>query len=229
MATREIHARHILGFVLALALAAPLARAGNSAADSGKQSGEGPVAVVRQASQQILDVLDKNSGKLADNPELAQKLVKQYLLPHWDFDFTSQLVLGRTWRTATPKQREEFKQAFLHYLTATYAKGISGFHDAKVQVLPFRGDTSQQYVTVQTRVEAQGHEPVEVDYVMRKTDGGWKAFDVKIAGVSYVQTYRNEFQSEIRRTSLDALIKRLENTQAKSAASQAGGAGKAGR
>lgn len=203
--------KRFFGLTTALVLIAPLALAAGS--DAGKNSAKDPVAVVRDASQKVLAELDKNSSKLSDNPALAEKIVKQYLLPYWDFNFTSQLVLGRAWRTATPKQRKEFKEAFLHYLTATYAKGISGFHGAKVQVLPFRGDTSKQFVTVQTRVEAENHQPVEVDYVMHKTEEGWKAFDVKIAGVSYVQTYRNEFQSEIRRTSLQALIARLEHTQ----------------
>lgn len=215
-----------LGLATALALVAPLALA--AGADSSKQKTQDPVAVVRDASQQVLAALDKNAAKLDDNPALAEKIVKEYLLPHWDFDFTSQLVLGRAWRTATPAQRKAFEEAFLHYLTSTYAKGISGFHGAKVQVLPFRGDTSKQFVTVQTRVEAENHQPVEVDYVMRKDPDGWKAFDVKIAGVSYVQTYRNEFQSEIRRTSLQALITRLEHTQPAAGSSHSGKAQKSG-
>lgn len=219
--------KRVFGLATALVLVAPLALAANS--DSSKQSAQGPVAVVRDASQQVLAQLEKNSSKLSDNPGLAEKIVKEYLLPHWDFDFTSQLVLGRAWRTATPEQRKAFEAAFLHYLTATYAKGISGFNGAKVQVLPFRGDTSKQFVTVQTRVEAENHQPVEVDYVMRKTQDGWKAFDVKIAGVSYVQTYRNEFQSEISHTSLQALITRLEHTQASAAGSSHSGKAQKGR
>ena len=216
--------KRFFGLTMALALIAPLALAAGS--DSGNKSAEGPVAVVREASQQVLNQLEKNSSKLSDNPDLAEKIVKNYLLPHWDFDFTSQLVLGRAWRTATPAQRKAFEEAFLHYLTATYAKGISGFHGAKVQVLPFRGDTSKEFVTVQTRVEAENHQPVDVDYVMHKTPEGWKAFDVKIAGVSYVQTYRNEFQSEIKRTSLQALIARLQHTQPSAGGSHPGKATK---
>ncbi len=213
--------KRILGLALACLVAAPV-----MAATSGNGKTEGPVAVVRQASQQVLTALNKNEGKLKDNPALAEKLVREDLLPYFDFDFTSQLVLGRAWRTATPAQRKEFEQAFLHYLTETSAKGVSGFHGAKVQVLPFRGNTSDQFVTVQTRVTAENHEPVSVDYVLRKTPDGWKAFDVKFAGVSYVQTYRNEFQSEIQRTSLQALIKRLQNAQEPVAAGKSGTSGK---
>lgn len=200
-------------FACALVLFAPLALAAGSKAGNNNNNGaKGPVTVVRDTSQKILSELETHASKIKSDPDYAEQLVREYLLPHWDFDFTSQLVLGLAWRNASPKQRKAFENAFLHYLTATYAKGLSGFKGAKVQVLPFRGDTSKQFVTVQTRVEAEGHNPVEVDYVMRKTPQGWQAFDVKIAGVSYVQTYRNEFQAEIRRTSLQALIARLEHT-----------------
>ncbi|MGA7965020.1 MAG: ABC transporter substrate-binding protein [Gammaproteobacteria bacterium] len=200
--------KRFLGLVLACVVAGPL-----MAADSGSSKAQGPVAVVRAASQQVLEAMTENASKLKNDPALAEKLVKEYLLPHFDFDFTSQLVLGRAWRTATPEQRKAFQEAFLHYLTTTYAKGIQGFDGAKVQVLPFRGDTSKQFVTVKTQVTAANHNPVSVDYVLHKTADGWKAFDVKIAGVSYVQTYRNEFQSEIQHTSLKALIERLQKAQ----------------
>ncbi len=214
-----VNNKRILSLALAVVLLAPV---GAVAAGSRTQ---GPVTVVRNASQQVLAALNKNVSRLKDNPALAEKLVKEDLLPYFDFDFTSQLVLGRAWRTATPTQRKAFQAAFLHYLTSTYAKGIQGFHGARVQVLPFRGDASQQFVTVQTRVSAENHRPISVDYVLHQTAQGWKVFDVKIAGVSYVQTYRNEFQSEIRRTSLKALIKRLQKVQALSGSGGKSGTG----
>ena len=39
---------------------------------------------------------------------------------------------------------------------------------------------------------------------------GWQMFDVTIDGISFVRNYRVEMASEIRQTSLDAVIERLE-------------------
>lgn len=177
------------------------------------QSADNPAAIVRRASTEIITALNSHKAEIDKDPQVVEKVVRQYLLPNFDFDFTSQLVLGRAWRTATPEQRKAFETAFLHYLTTTYAEGLKNYQGAEIEVLPFRGDLSQEFVTVRTRVKTPGHEPVDVDYALHKTANGWKAFDVKIAGISYVQTYRNEFQSELQQTSLDALIKRLENTK----------------
>lgn len=198
--------------VLALVAAGTYAATNGKAAPSASASS--PEAVIQQASSRVLKALNENKGKLKTNPALAQDLVRKYLLPDFDFDLTSQLVLGRYWRTATPAQRKEFEQGFLHYLTSTYAKGLQQYNGAKIEVLPFRGDADQKYVKVRSRLIIPDHEPIEVDYALVKTDAGWKVFDVIIAGISYVKTYQSEFQSEVRRTSLAALIKRLQTAKA---------------
>ncbi len=201
----------VLAFAL---LGAGAYAAGASPAAAPGASAASPAAVIQQASSRVLNALNENKAKLKSDPSLAHELVRKYLLPDFDFDLTSQLVLGRYWRTATPAQRKEFEQGFLHYLTSTYAKGLQQYNGAKIEVLPFRGDADQKYVKVRSRIITPDHEPIEVDYALVKTGASWKVFDLIIAGISYVKTYQGEFQSEVRRTSLAALIKRLQTAKA---------------
>jgi len=49
-----------------------------------------------------------------------------------------------------------------------------------------------------------------VNYYMRKTPQGWKAWDVVIDGISYVNSYRTDFSAQIEQQGIDAVIKRLE-------------------
>jgi phospholipid transport system substrate-binding protein len=49
---------------------------------------------------------------------------------------------------------------------------------------------------------------------MRLGDAGWKAYDVRIEGISYVQNYRNQFNAEIAAKGIDAVIARLEGETA---------------
>ena len=51
---------------------------------------------------------------------------------------------------------------------------------------------------------------VPVDFTLRKTDNGWKAWDVVIEGISYVKSFRTDFASEIQQKGLDEVINRLE-------------------
>ena len=41
-------------------------------------------------------------------------------------------------------------------------------------------------------------------------DGGWKVFDVIVEGVSYVQTYRAQFEELLRTQTLDQVIAGLK-------------------
>ena len=68
-------------------------------------------------------------------------------------------------------------------------------------------------------------QPVEVDYQMRNTPQGWKAFDVTIEGISYVLNYRNQFAPEIQAKGLDELIKRLNSESSQPQAPQSGSQG----
>jgi phospholipid transport system substrate-binding protein len=54
---------------------------------------------------------------------------------------------------------------------------------------------------------------------MRKVDGGWKAWDVVIDGISYVKSYREDYGAQVQQKGLDAVIASLE---AKAAAARAG-------
>jgi phospholipid transport system substrate-binding protein len=51
---------------------------------------------------------------------------------------------------------------------------------------------------------------VPVNYTLRKTPAGWKAYDVQIEGVSYVKSFRTDFGAEIQQKGLEAVITRLE-------------------
>ena len=54
-----------------------------------------------------------------------------------------------------------------------------------------------------------GREPVTLEYDMEKSPSGWKAYDVRVGGVSLVANYRTEFANEIRASGIDGLIKGL--------------------
>lgn len=44
---------------------------------------------------------------------------------------------------------------------------------------------------------------------MEKTPGGWKCYDVVVAGVSLVTNYRDEFNDIVKSSGVDGLIKTL--------------------
>ena len=84
------------------------------------------------------------------------------------------------------------------------------FEPDQVKVLPYRGDATKQRTKVRSTVQLNSGSKVAVDYDLVKRESGWLLFNVVIEGVSYVRNFRAEIDSEIRNSSLEAVILRLE-------------------
>jgi len=173
-----------------------------------------------QVVQGIVDDLGKTmEGKRAElqaNREALLKTIDGIVLPHFDIDYASILVLGQNARTASPEQRARFAHAMYNSITHRYAEGLLKYTEGRVRVLPFEGELNDKRTLVRTQVVLDDGKVVPVDYAFRKTkDGEWKAYDVIIEGISYVTNYRNQVAAEIAKSGLDALTTRLETQGAK--------------
>jgi len=151
--------------------------------------------------------------------------VATVLLPNFDSDYSARLVLGQTWKTATPEQRKRFVDAFYHSLLHNYGAALLNFTADKFIILPYKGDPADTTATVRTEVKKSTGEKVPVNFSLRKTDAGWKAWDVVIEGISYVKSFKTDFASEIQQKGLDEVITRLE-TEGKVGANSVVGAGR---
>ncbi len=171
-----------------------------------------PDQVIEQTAKQMFAAVHGHQAELKRHPEALYGIIGKILLPHFDLNYASRLVLGLYWRTATPAQRKAFEDAFYKYLVHSYADGLlkGNYSEHNIQVEPWRGRLSATQATVRSKVMTGNRPPVQVDYAMVRTKDGWQAFDVTIEGISYVLNYRNQFGPEIQQTSLDALIKRLD-------------------
>jgi len=172
--------------------------------------GPSPQALMEQVSQDLLRDLDANRDAYAKDPAKLRALVDKYLLPNFDTEFAARRVLGKHWTTATPEQRQRFIDAFVGSLMGDYSDAILAFTADRLKILPFRGDPAATSATVRTLVRRDGGTEVPVNYTLRATPTGWKAWDVTIEGISYVKNFQNDFGTEINEQGLEHLIQRLE-------------------
>jgi phospholipid transport system substrate-binding protein len=174
-------------------------------------SGEGPYEVVQAAAQGMLTDLDKDRAGYRRDPQKVGALVDKYLLPHFDTEYSARLVLGQYWRNATPDQRQHFINAFYHSLLTNYGSALVDFTADRLKIFPTKPDADATRATVRTEVKRDNGDRVSVNYYMRKTPQGWKAWDVVIDGISYVNSYREDFGPQIEQQGIDAVIKRLDS------------------
>ena len=169
-----------------------------------------PEQLVENSAKRMLQELDANRAMYRADPAKLDALVGNVLLPNFDTEYSARLVLGQSWRTATPEQRKRFVDAFYHSLLRNYGAALIDFTGDRFTVLPYKGDPNDTTATVRTEVKKSSGDKVPVNFSLRKTPDGWKAWDVVIEGISYVKSFRTDFAAEIQQKGLDDVISRLE-------------------
>ena len=203
----------LVAFVGAAPVAVTSAQSTAKPAATAPIPGPGPQELIQKVSQDLLRDLDVNRAVYKKEPQKLRALVDKHLLPNFDVDYAARLVLGKHWRTATEEQRKRFIDAFYQSLMRNYGDAIVEFQANQLKILPFRGDLASGSATVRTEITHQGT-PVPVNYSLRATPQGWKAWDVTIEGISYVKNYRTDFGAQADKEGIDAVIRRLESQNA---------------
>ncbi|MDO9365991.1 MAG: ABC transporter substrate-binding protein [Methylotenera sp.] len=165
--------------------------------------------LVKKTADEVLTIIKNDKDIQAGSQQKIYALTEEKILPNFDFDRVSRMVLGKNWRAATPEQQASFQKEFRSLLLRTYASALGKYKDQVIEYKPMRSEPGAKNVSVKTLILQTGGQPVTVDYSLVKVDGGWKVYDIVIEGVSLVTNYRSQFSNEIRQNGIDGLNKKL--------------------
>lgn len=207
--------RAAVAFALLAAAAAVSAQSNAPAADSAQSAAPAtagstpPDVLVKSVSDEVLEIIRSDKDIRSGNHQKVIDLVQAKILPHFNFARMTALAVGPGWRKATPEQRTQLQDEFRTLLVRTYSSGLSAYKNQTIEYKPLRLNPGDTEVTVKSEVKQSNADPVTIDYRMQQTPEGWKVFDVAIAGVSLVTTYRDTFGQEVRKSGIDGLITQL--------------------
>lgn len=187
-----------------------------------------PDVLIKNTVHEVLEVVRNDKEMRSGNQKKLLELVDEKVLPNFDFERMTKLAVGRSWRTATPEQKQALMNEFRILLVRTYTKAFTSYRDQVVEIKPLKLDSATTDVTVKTAIVKPGsQQTILVDYDMEKTPNGWKVYDLTVEGVSLVTSYRGTFADQIQQIGIDGLIKTLVDKN-KTAAVNAALADKAG-
>jgi phospholipid transport system substrate-binding protein len=173
-----------------------------------------PDTLVKTVTQQVVDAVRNDKSIQHGDISHITQLVNEKILPYTDFRRTTQLAMGRNWRTATPEQQKQLTDEFRTLLVRTYSGALANYRDNTMDYKPLRMNPGDTEATVRTEVRRSGQAAVQIDYSMEKLPEGWKAYDVIVAGVSLVTNYRDEFNDAVKSSGIDGLIATLARKNA---------------
>ena len=139
-------------------------------------------------------------------PEKALKLIYS----RFDFIEMTKRSLGPHWKTLEPTEQGEFVDGLTHRLLVTYGRTVRASGDEKVV---FKKETLDGgYAKVESAVVG-GNSDTSIDYRLHDVDGQWRVYDMVIEHVSIVSNFRAQFEREISRSSVKALLEKIKQRQ----------------
>lgn len=155
---------------------------------------------------------------MKNGPALGEKGRYEELTPtiqrDFDLSYMTRMAVGPAWSTLTDAQKQQVSDAFLRYITATYADNFDSYSGEKFQVTGQR--TTPYGMIVESRLVKSDGSPVIINYLMVQNGGQWQVGDIYLTGaISQLATLRSQFSSVLQRqgvSGLTALLNRKAET-----------------
>ncbi|MBV5347043.1 ABC transporter substrate-binding protein [bacterium] len=168
-------------------------------------------AFIQQLSSDMLQSIKTDPASQAGKLPAIMALVDTKLMPSVNFKRMTASAAGPAWRQMTPEQQKRLQEEFKILLVRTYAGALSQIGDVSIAVKPVRAAANDKELLVRSEIKGRG-EPIQLDYRLEKSAGeagSWKIYNLSIAGVWLVETYRSQFVQEISAKGVDGLIATL--------------------
>lgn len=170
----------------------------------------GPREVVVQTAEDVAAELEGKRKYYRENPEELYVVIDRILLPNFDIRYAGFKVMGEAnWKAASKEQRRRFVDTFYQFMLRSYATGLLRLDPDSLEILPdFK--SNERFAAVETTIMQDTGQLIPVNYRLRRSKAGWRVYDVRIEGVSYVENYSNQFAAEIEALGLEAVIDRMK-------------------
>ena len=164
-------------------------------------AGAGPRDVVQTAVTRVIVAMQEDPSRVHARGEIRQAAASLF-----DFEEMAKRTLTRHWATRTPQEQAEFVRLFTDLLERSYLSRIESWSGEKILYTSESLDGS--FASVRSKIITRRAE-VALEYRLLQRDGRWRVYDVLIDGVSFVSTYRGQFERIIQESSWDGLMDKL--------------------
>lgn len=171
-----------------------------------------PDQVVKDTVDAIVSNIQQNRAQYREDNKALYAMVEKTLLPSIHVPRMANLILGReTAQSATPEQKAAFANEFKTLLMRSYATALLDYTgEQKVVYEPVNLAPGDDKVTVKAALVSASGKRYNVNlYMSNRKDTRWRAYNLDVAGINFVATYRATFGQTIAQKGLDGLIEEL--------------------
>lgn len=171
-------------------------------------------AIEESKIQKVMDVKVKKVLQILKQKSLSQKQKNKkaiYIMDSvFDYHTMAKISLGKHWKSLTNNEKKQFKRAFEKKIKHSYVDKLRLYNNQKVITKDLKKIKSNR-ITLENHIIGS-HDTYKVVYLFykKKKSKQWYIYDVKLAGVSIIQTYRKQFKAFLKTKSFKQLLASLK-------------------
>ena len=167
----------------------------------------GPREAVEAAVGRFMTIIQNGRADDAAVGERSEQ-IRQIVREMFDFDEISRRALSRHWQALPREDQAEFVTLFRDLLERAYLTQVEAAGGG--EKIAFIGESIENgSATVRSKVVTRQGSEIPLDYRLHQRDGNWRIYDVAVQGVSFIASYRTQFDRVIRAESYSSLRERL--------------------
>jgi len=171
-----------------------------------------PSVFLEKVAGDMINEVEKNLSELKTNKKLAEKLVKNTLLPAIDTKaFARKTLSSKTWKTLSNDQQQRFISEFIDLVVGNYATGLALYDGQTFKFSKAIFSKTGKSAKVRSSLQQSGSTPIIIDYVLSIKSGSWKIIDLTIEGVNMSKSYKSQFLPRIKSMGIDAFLTEMES------------------
>lgn len=165
--------------------------------------------VKSEMDSKIHQALNILKNKQETTEQKAQKIFKMFD-EMFDYKLMARLSLGkRTWMNISDEQRKKYVDDFIKLLKESFIEKLKLYNDQKIKIEDFLKTRSSRAILKTSIIDKK--DKTEVDYKFyRSKKRGWIIYDVIVAGVSIIQSYRKQFADLLQNGSFEDFLKDMK-------------------
>jgi phospholipid transport system substrate-binding protein len=173
-----------------------------------------PTEVVQSGIEQVVQAVQDFDPAHPDGAEKRRVEIRRVAGRLFDFNEMARRTLARHWSDRTPGEREEFVSLFRDLLERSYLTRLENYSGERIVYL---GETVDgEFATVRSKIVTGSSSETTLSYRLHLVGQRWAVYDILIEGVSFVGSYRSQFNRIISKGSYEDLVRKLKQERAES-------------
>ena len=170
-----------------------------------------PTEVVQAAVSRAITVVQDADLARPVNADKRRSELRRAAEELFDFGEMSRRALARHWSERSSQEREEFVRLFTDLLERSYLSKIENWSGEKV--LYVSEATDGDYAAVRSKIVTVRKQEIPVEYRLYRAGQRWQVYDVLFEGVSFIATYRSQFNRIIQTSSFAGLMDKMREKE----------------